>query len=200
MSDSFATPWIVAHLDPLSRDFPSKSTGIGCRSLLQWVFLTRNWTCVSCIALEKEMATHSSILAWKIPWMEEPGSYSPWDHKELDTTEQLSFFLFLHCRWILYHCTTKKPHTLLWCISSVQSLSRVRLFANPWTAARQACLSITNSRSSPKPMSMESVMPSNHLILCRPLLLLPSIFPSIRVLMTLNVAWYNVRFCSMGFA
>ena len=56
-----------------------------------------------------------------------------------------------------------------------------RLFATPWTAARQASLSITNSRSLPKPMSIESVMPSNHLILCRPLLLLPSIFPSIRV-------------------
>ena len=65
--------------------------------------------------------------------------------------------------------------------SSVQSLSRVQLFATPWTAAQQAPLSITNSRSLPKPMSIESVMPSNHLILCRPLLLLPSIFPSIRV-------------------
>ena len=66
--------------------------------------------------------------------------------------------------------------------SSVQSLSRVRLFVTPWTAAHQASLSITNSRSLPKLMSIESVMPSNHLILCRPLLLLPSIFPSIRVL------------------
>ena len=66
------------------------------------------------------------------------------------------------------------------CFSSVQSLSHVRLFAVPWTAARQASLSITNSRSPPKPMSVESVMPSNHLILCHPLLLLPSIFPSIR--------------------
>ena len=65
--------------------------------------------------------------------------------------------------------------------SSVQSLSRVRLFATPWTAACQASLSIINSWSLPKPMSTESVMPSNHLILCRPLLLLPSIFPSIRV-------------------
>ena len=64
--------------------------------------------------------------------------------------------------------------------SPVQSLSRVRLFVTPWTAARQASLSITNSWSPPKPMSIESVMPSNHLILCRPLLL-PSIFPSIRV-------------------
>ena len=64
---------------------------------------------------------------------------------------------------------------------SVQSLSHVQLFATPWIAAHQASLSITNCRSSPKPMSIESVMPSNHLILCCPLLLLPSIFPSIRV-------------------
>ena len=65
--------------------------------------------------------------------------------------------------------------------SVIQSLSHVQLFATPWTAARQASLSITNSRSLLKLMSIESVMPSNHLILSRPLLLLPSIFPSIRV-------------------
>ena len=65
--------------------------------------------------------------------------------------------------------------------SSLQSLRHVWLFATPWTAARQASLSITNSRSLPKLMSIESVMPSNHLILCHPLLLLPSIFPNIRV-------------------
>ena len=66
-------------------------------------------------------------------------------------------------------------------ISSLQSLSCVQLFATPWTAACQASLSITNSWSLPKLMSNESVMPSSHLILCHPLLLLPSIFPSIRV-------------------
>ena len=65
--------------------------------------------------------------------------------------------------------------------SSVQSLSCVRLFATPLTAAHQASLSITNSQSIPKLMSIESMMPSNHLSLCCPLLLLPSIFPSIRV-------------------
>ena len=65
--------------------------------------------------------------------------------------------------------------------SSVQSLSRVQLFATPWTAARQAFLSINNSRSLPKLMSVESVMPFNHLILCHPLLLQPSVFPSIRI-------------------
>ena len=76
--------------------------------------------------------------------------------------------------------------------SSVQSLSRVQLLATPWTAARQASLSITNSQSVPKLMSIESVMPSNHLILCRPLLLLPSIFPNIRVFSNesaLHIKW-----------
>ena len=68
--------------------------------------------------------------------------------------------------------------------SSVQSLSRVQFFATPWTAARQASLSITNSRSVLKLMSIESVMPCNQLIVCHPLLLLPSIFPSTRVFST----------------
>ena len=67
------------------------------------------------------------------------------------------------------------------CLSSVQLLSRVWLFATPWTAAHQASLSITNSQSLFELMSIESVRPSNHLILCCPLLLPPSIFPSIRV-------------------
>ena len=76
--------------------------------------------------------------------------------------------------------------------SSVQSLSCVRLLATPWTAAHHASLSITNSQSPPKPMSIESVMPSNHLIAHRPLLLLPSIFPSIRVFSNesaLHIRW-----------
>ena len=75
---------------------------------------------------------------------------------------------------------------------SVQSLSRVQLFATPWIAARQASLSITNSRSSPRLTSIESGMPSSHLILCRPLLLLPPIPPSIRVFSndsTLRMRW-----------
>ena len=76
--------------------------------------------------------------------------------------------------------------------SSVQSLSPVWLLVTPWTTARQASLSITNSQSSPKPMSIESVIPSNHLILYRALLLLPSIFPSIRVFsneLALRIRW-----------
>ena len=100
------------------------------------------------------METHSSTLAWKIPWTEEPIGLQSMGLKESDTTKQLS---------------------------SIQSLSRVQLSATPWTAAHQASVSITNSRNLLKLMSMESVMLSNHLILCHPLLLLPSIFPSIRV-------------------
>ena len=77
-------------------------------------------------------------------------------------------------------------------IAVVQSLSRVQLFATPWTAVHQASLSITNSQSLLRLMFIESVMPSNHLILCRPLLLLPSVFPSIRVFSNesaLHIRW-----------
>ena len=86
--------------------------------------------------------------------------------------------------------------------SSVQSLSRVRLFVTPWTAARQDSLSITNSQSSLRLMSIESVMPSSHLTLCNPLLLLPPIPPSIRVFSnesTLRMRWpryWSFRFTS----
>ena len=79
-------------------------------------------------------------------------------------------------------------------MGSVQSLSHVQLFANPWTAAHQASLSITNSQSLLKLMSIDSVMPSNHLILCCPFLLLPLIFPSIRVFsneLALRIRWLN---------
>ena len=84
----------------------------------------------------------------------------------------------------------------LFCFSSVQSLSHVWLFATPWIAARQASLSITNSRSSLKLTSIKSVMPSSHLILCCPLLLLPPIPPSIRIFCnesTLHMRWPKYR-------
>ena len=74
-------------------------------------------------------------------------------------------------------------------ISSVQFLSHVRLFATPWIAACQASLSITNSQSSPKSTSIESVMPSSYLILCRPLFFLPSIPPSISIFPWVNSSW-----------
>ena len=86
----------------------------------------------------------------------------------------------------------QKKYIIISQFSSVQSLSRVWLFATPWTAACQASLSITSSQSSLKLMSIESVMSSSHLILCRPLLLLPTILPSIRVFSnesTLHMRW-----------
>ena len=88
--------------------------------------------------------------------------------------------------------TASLPSTLCHQFSSVQLLSHTQLFVTPWTAACQASLSITNSWSLSKRMSIESVMPSNHLILCHPLLLLPSIFPSIRVFSSesaLHIRW-----------
>ena len=98
-----------------------------------------------------------------------------------------------HCRQTLYHLSHQ--------FSSVQSLSCVQLFATPWTAACQASLSITNSQSLLKLMSIELVMQSNHLILCRPLLLLPSIFPSIKVFSNesaLRFRWPKYWSCSFS--
>ena len=87
------------------------------------------------------------------------------------------FKIFLYMSLIIE--TNKHIHPVQF--NSVQSISCVQLFVTPWTTVHQASLSITNSQGPPKPMSIESVMPSNHLILWCPLLLLPSIFPSIRV-------------------
>ena len=104
--------------------------------------------------------------------------FDPWVRKSPWRREQLPTPVFwpgeFHRQRSLVHYSSVQ-------FSSVQSLGRVQLFATPWITACQASLSITNSRSPPKPKSLESVMPSNHLILCRPLLLLPDIFPSIRV-------------------
>ena len=112
------------------------------------------------------MAIHSSILTRTIPWTEEPGGLQSMGCKMSDTTEQP---------------TLSRKLRAFKTVSSVQLLSCVPLFATPWIAAHQLSLSITNSQSLLKLMSFESVMPSNHLILWRHLLLLPSIFPRIRV-------------------
>ena len=102
--------------------------------------------------------------------------------------------IWIHISILIANRYKKKdvPTSLVIQFSLVQLLSHVRLFATPWIAACQASLSITNSRSSLKLISIESVMPSSHLILCRPLLLLPPIPPSIRVFSnesTLRMRW-----------
>ena len=98
-----------------------------------------------------------------------------------------------HCGQIIYQLSHQgNPKNVQHSVSSVQLLSHVQLFVTPWTAACQASLSITNSRSLLKLMPIKSMMPSNHLILCHPLLLPPSIFPSIRVFSnesTLGIRW-----------
>ena len=104
-------------------------------------------------------------------------------------------FLSLYLEDIAYISSALKVSCkILWFLfqfSSVQSLSHVRLFATPWIAARQASLSITISRSSLKLRSIGSVMPSSHLILCRPLLLLPPIPPSVSLFQWVN-SWHEV--------
>jgi len=103
-----------------------------------------------------------------------------------DTHSFLTYVFHVHIQWRFFQ--------------SVQ-FSRVQLFAVPWTAARQVSLSITNSHSLLKLMSIESMMPSNHLILCQPLLLLPSIFPSIRVFSNesaLRIRW--PKYCNFSFS
>ena len=127
---------------------------------------------------------------------------SSWGHKESDTTkllhftlQSLTYALRFFNKWLdilsnMEHGLARNNQVEIgsnylpgysWSSQSVQSLNCVRLFATLWTTARQASLSITNSQSLLKFMTIESVTPSNHLILCRPLLLLPSIFPGIRV-------------------
>ena len=100
--------------------------------------------------------------------------------------------ILLTLNWVLTLFTMTSFYLITSQLSSVQSLNCVRLFATPWIAAHQASLSITNSQSTPKLMSIESVMPSSHLILCRPLSLLPPTPPSIRVFSnesTLHMRW-----------
>ena len=126
-------------------------------------------------AVHGSLATHSGNLAWKIPWTEEPGRLQSIELQRVGHT-----------------CTQ---------FSSVQFSRSVVSDSPPWTAACQASLSITSSQSLPKLMSIESVMPSNHLILCHPLLLLPSIFPSIRVFpneSALSIRW--PKYWSLGFS
>ena len=118
--------------------------------------------------------------SWKIAWVSSCAVYKSRWHP----------LLRLQHEWYSLGKYRAKPASVQF--SSVQPLSRVRLFVTPWIAACQASLSITNSQSSPKLMPIESVMPSSHLIFCRPLLLLPPILPSIRVFSnksTLRMRW-----------
>ena len=125
--------------------------------------------------LEKEMATYSNSLIWENPWIEEPGNLQSMGSQKRHHLVDMNL-------------VTKQQEQRL----VVWSLSHVRLFETPWTAALQASLTFTMSRSLLKLMSIESVVPSNHLILCHSLLLPPSIFLSVRVFSSesaLQIRW-----------
>ena len=141
------------------------------------------------------MTTHSRILAWKTPWTEEPGKLQfmglqkvrhDWETVHTQCSFSITSYTYhqytLICTMLVYsglHFSDDFMSSQFH--QSVQSLSHIQLFATPWTQALQASLSITYSWTLLKLMSIASVRPSNHLILCHPLLLLPSIFHSIRV-------------------
>ena len=124
--------------------------------------------------LEKEMAIHSSTIAWKIPWTEEPGRLQSMGSQRVGHNWATSLSLSLYH----YH---RKLNKWSWQESVQVNCSAVPNSVTPRAVAQEASLFITNSQSLLKLMSVKSVMPSNHLILCHPLLLPPSIFPSIRV-------------------
>ena len=149
-------------------DFPGKNTGVDWHFLLQGIFLT---------GIEPRSSAMQADSS--------PGKAT--------ININYEFFLFIFACFVQLpiHCWVQLSnwaHTQF----SVQSFSHVWFFATPWTTALQASLSITNSQNPPKPMFIVSVMPSNHLILCRLLLLLPPIHPSIRVFSdesTLHIRW-----------
>ena len=184
---------------PLPRNFPGDNTGIGCHFLLQgssWP-TDRTWvSCVSCIG--SQILCHCAREAQGQDYLVGFGMDGEWAKCSLiraslthqDPAWKIAIFYdFLkvqlafnfHGSFTLHSsCTTSDQ------IRPDQLLSRVQLFVTPWIAAWQASLSITNSQSSLKLTSIKSVMPSSHLILCRPLLLLPPIPPSISLFQWVN--------------
>ena len=144
-------------------DSPAKNTAMGCHSLLQGIFPIQ-WS-------KPSPTLEADSLPSEPP--RQPGKHN--EHPKL-----FAAFKITHCIFSFPFLSLLSP-LVMGQFSSVQSLSSVRLFATPWIAARQASLSITSSRSLLKLMSIQLVMPSSHLILCHPLLLLPPIPPSIRV-------------------
>ena len=146
---------------------------------------------IKSVVLEKEMATHSSVLAWRIPGTGKPVGCGLRGRTESDMTE-VTWQQICSLLWVVW------PFVVV-----VQSLTCVWFFETPWTAAHHASLSFTLSWSLLKLMSIESVMPSNHLILCHPLLLLPSIFSSIRVFsneLALHIRWPKYWSFSFSFS
>ena len=195
-------------------DSPGTNTGVGCHFLLQCTKLkSEREVAQLCPTLCDPMdcslpgsSVHGILQARALEWGAIAFSASSWqsranvNRKEHTSTTSSSSIVALYCP-LLANSGKAADRASPALFSSVQSLSCVRLFATPWTAARQASLSIANFRSLLKLMSIASVMPSNHLILCPPFLLLSSIFPNIRDFsnkLVLHVRW--LKYWSFSFS
>ena len=163
---------------PRPWDSPGKNTGVGCHFLLQ------------CMKVKSESEVAQSCLTLATPWTAASGAPLSMGFSR---QECWSGLLLPSPSLVNYLSPNGSPYSILGIqFSIVQSISRVWLFATPWITARQDSLSFTNSWSLLKLMSIESAMPSSHLILCCPLLLLPPMHPSIMVFSnesTLHMRW-----------
>ena len=184
---------------PYFKDNPASLELCPPNQELQWMFFLCTQSAVS--TEESASSTHSEARA-SASWLPrgvsacEPRCERPWGWPEAPAGEPRCFTTYPDPRraysWSSAFQLLTVQDTGSIPFSSVQLLSRVRLLATPWTIAHQASLSITNSQSTPKSMSIESVMPSNYLILYHPLLLLPPILPSIKVFSNesaLHIRW-----------
>ena len=180
-----AKNWLLGKKPDAGKDWRQEEKGttgwdgwIALLSPLTWVWASsRNWWWRD----KPVMLQSMKLQSWT--WL------SNWTELNLCGCKYIYNYYIFFSDWFLDHCVVSFLSLL---ISSFQSLSCVRLFVTPWIAARQVSLSINNSWSSPKLMSIESVMPSNHFIFCCPLLLLPSMIPSIRVFsneLVLHMRW-----------
>ena len=178
-------------------DSPGKNTGVGCHFLLQCVKVkSESEVAQSCSTLSNPMdcsppgsSVHGIFQARVLEWGAIAFSSTIRNYWITKWAEDLNRYFI---KEDVQMGNTHMKSSISFQFSSVQLLSRVQLLATPWITARQASLSVTNSRSSPRLTSIESVMPSSHLILCRPLLLLPPIPPSIRAFSnesTLHMRW-----------
>ena len=178
--------------------------------LTAWRDVNKGWPTRGLREKEIKRAELKSIIHWGKKWEEEviriivcipkAVSFEKWYQRlhtaeETDCTEKFNATQANTSKQMYNKFNPQRGnHHPNWIIRSDQSLSHVQLFSTPWIAARQASLSITNSRSSLRLTSIESVMPSSHLILCRHLLLLPPIPPSIRVFSSESIMISNVQF------
>ena len=211
----FVTLWTVAHQDPRPQDSPGKNTGVGCHTLLQGIFPTQGSNpCLLCLLHCRWILYPPSHLGITVISLFVscccsdtqlcPTLCHPVEQARLPCPSLSPWVCSNSCplsQWCYPPTSTSMPlkspalagrFFITSATFVVQSHSRVRLFVTPWTVALPASLSFTISWGLLKLMSIELGMPSNHLIICHPLLLLPSVFPSIRVFsneLALCISW-----------